>query len=98
MTAKAKLIWLEKCGYGPMVMKRTKVCPHCGKEVSKSHSICPDCGMRLGSKTLYDRYRERHICCDKCGTVLTSDSRYCPRCGRSLYLKPVQFPDKKVCI
>lgn len=90
MTAKAKLICLEKCGYGPMVMKQTKVCPHCGKVVSKSRSVCPDCGMRIIGKTLYDRYRERHICCDKCGTVLAPDSRYCPCCGRSLYAKAVE--------
>lgn len=95
MTAKTKLDWLEKCGYGPRVMKRTKVCPHCGKAVSKSCSVCPDCGMRLAGKTLYDSYRKQHICCDKCGTVLTPDSRYCPRCGRPLYLKPMRFPDKK---
>lgn len=87
MTVKAKLDWLEKCGYGSRVMKRTKVCPHCGTVVSGSHSVCPDCGLRLLSKTLYDRYRERHLCCDKCGTVLASDSRYCPHCGRQLYSK-----------
>lgn len=87
MTAKAKLDWLEKCGFGPKVMKRTKVCPHCGTVVSEHHSVCPGCGMRSLGKTLYDRYRERHICCDKCGTVLASDSRYCPHCGRQLYLK-----------
>lgn len=86
MTEKAKLDWLEKCGFGPRVMMHTKVCPHCGTVVSESLSICPDCGMRLLGKTLYDRYRERHICCDKCGTVLASDAHYCPHCGRSLYL------------
>lgn len=95
MTAKAKLDWLERCGFGPRVMMRTKVCPHCGKIVSKSSSTCPDCGMRLVGKTLYDRYREKHICCDRCGTVLAADSRYCPHCGRPLYLKPVRFPDMK---
>lgn len=85
MTTKAKLDWLEQCGFGPKVMKRTKVCPHCKAIVSKSRSVCPDCGMRLLGKTLYDRYRERHLCCDKCGTVLASDLRYCPHCGRRLY-------------
>ena len=47
----------------------------------------PDCGMRLLTKTLYDCYRERHLCCDRCGTVLTADARFCPHCGQSLYLK-----------
>lgn len=87
MSPKAKLDWLEQCGYGPNVMKRTKICPHCGAVVSDGLSACPDCGTRLLGKTLYDRYREKHICCDECNTVLTSDSLYCPHCGRCLYLK-----------
>lgn len=86
MTAKVKLELLESCGYGPKVMMRLKVCPHCGKMVSRKHLYCPDCQMRLFGKTLYDRYRERHLCCDRCKTVLTADSRFCPHCGRSLYL------------
>lgn len=73
MAAKAEMNWLEQCGFGPKVMKRMKV--------------CPDCGMRLLTKTLYDCYRERHLCCDRCGTVLTSDARFCPHCGQPLYLK-----------
>lgn len=85
MTAKSKISWLEKCGYGPNVMKCTKVCPSCGAIVRGKHASCPECGMRLLAKTLYDRYRERHVCCDRCGTVLAADSRYCPHCGRSLY-------------
>lgn len=87
MTAKAKIDWLEECGYGPKVMMCIRVCPSCGTVANGRHSSCPKCGMRLLSKTLYDRYRERHLCCDKCGTVLASDSRYCPHCGRPLYAK-----------
>lgn len=87
MVKKAGLSWLEECGFGPKVMKRMKVCPHCGTVVSSGQRVCPNCGMRLLTKTLYDRYCERHLCCDKCGTVLTDDSRYCPHCGKSLYLK-----------
>ena len=87
MTAKTKLKWLEQCGYGPNVMKRTKVCPHCGAVINSKQSYCHACGMRLLTKTLYDRYKERHLCCNKCGTVLASDSCYCPHCGMQLYLK-----------
>lgn len=85
MTAKARLSWLEQCGYGPNVMKRLKVCPNCGAVTDRKRSICPQCGMRLLYKTLYDRYLERHIRCDKCNTVLASDARFCPHCGRALY-------------
>lgn len=83
---KDKLDFLSQCGFGPKIMKQIKVCPHCGTIVNGNHSVCPDCGMRILTKTLYDRYLEKHLCCDKCGTVLTLDSRYCPHCGRSLYL------------
>ena len=87
MAAKAEMNWLEKCGFGPKVMKRIKVCPHCGTVVDSEQSVCPDCGMRLLTKTLYDRYREKHLCCDRCGTVLAADARFCPHCGQSLYRK-----------
>lgn len=89
MTEKAKTDWLYECGYGPKVMKRIKACPSCGTLVGKICSTCPECGMRLLTKTLYDRYRERHLCCNKCGTVLPSDSRFCPHCGKALYLDVV---------
>lgn len=89
MTAKAKINWLEECGYGPKVMKQIRVCPSCGTMVNKRKSFCPECGMTLLSKTLYDSYRENHLCCNRCGTVLAADSRYCPHCGRQLYLKVV---------
>ncbi len=86
MTEKEKYSWLEECGYGPKVMKSIRVCPSCGAMVNAKYSSCPKCGMRLLSKTLYDHYRESHLCCDKCGTVLADDSHYCPHCGRSLYV------------
>lgn len=78
MAAKAEMNWLEQCGFGPKVMKRIKVCPHCGTVVDSEQSVCPDCSMRLLGKTLYDRYRERHLYCDRCGTVLAADARFCP--------------------
>ncbi len=90
MTIKTKLNLLEQCGFGPNVMKRTKVCPHCGELLSQNRKVCPECGMRLLGKTLYDRYQEHHLCCDKCKTVLASDSCFCPHCGRPLYLKKSQ--------
>lgn len=82
-----RLNWLEHCGFGPKIMLRTKVCPHCRAMLNAKHFACPNCGFRLLSKTLYQRYREKHLCCDKCGTVIASDSRYCPYCGRHFYLK-----------
>ncbi len=95
MTVKAKWEQLERYGFGPNVMKRTRVCPSCGRMVTNTCSSCPDCGMRLMKKTLWDRYRERHMCCDRCGTVLAVDSRYCPHCGRALYVKKALRSEKK---
>lgn len=87
MTAEqTKIDELERFGFGPKVMKRIKVCPHCGTVVSREHLACPVC-MQLLTKTLYDRYRESHICCERCGTVLRDDSHYCPHCGKAIYLK-----------
>lgn len=57
--------------YGTLVMES-------GMVVDSKQSVCPDCGMRLLTKTLYDRYREKHLCCDRCGTVLAADARFCP--------------------
>lgn len=57
--------------YGTLVMES-------GMVVDSKQSVCPDCSMRLLGKTLYDRYRERHLYCDRCGTVLAADARFCP--------------------
>lgn len=39
MAAKAEMNWLEQCGFGPKVMKRIKVCPHCGTVVDSEQSV-----------------------------------------------------------
>ena len=85
--AKAEMNWLEECGFGPKIMQRIKVCPHCKTVLASEYNACPKCGMRLLGKTLYDRYRERHLCCDRCGTVLAADAKFCPHCGQPLYQK-----------
>lgn len=99
MTVKAKWEQLERYGFGPNVMKRTRVCPSCGRMVTNTCSSCPDCGMRLMKKTLWDRYRERHMCCDRCGTVLAVDSRYCPPLRKStLREKGSSLRKEKQCV
>lgn len=72
---------LEQFGFGPNVMKKTKICTKCG-QIAKSGSIlCRNCGAFLPRETLYDSYRRKHKCCTGCGTILTEDSKYCPHCG-----------------
>lgn len=82
MTEKAKYRQLEQYGFGPNVMKKTKVCPDCGQLSGARALICSQCGARLPFATLFDRYKRRHPCCPHCGTVLTAGAKYCPHCGR----------------
>ena len=75
---------MEDFGYGPNVMKKTKVCAKCGKMVRANAKTCPECGERLSSETLFDRYKRQHKCCPECDTVLSPDSLYCPNCGKQI--------------
>lgn len=84
MTQKTRLKNLEDFGYGPNVMRNTKVCAKCGQVIKASASFCPDCGERLSSETLFDRYKRQHKCCPECDTVLSPDSLYCPNCGKQI--------------
>ena len=84
VTEKSKNRQLEQFGFGPNVMKKTKVCPNCGQLASARSVRCPQCGTRLPFATLFDRYKRRHPCCPHCGTILTADTKYCPHCGRSI--------------
>ena len=81
---------MEVFGYGPNVMKKTKVCTRCGKVVKANAVVCSVCGERLSDETLFDRYKRRHQCCSECDTVLAPGSRYCPECGAQL--KPLALP------
>ncbi len=84
MTKEIHFRTLERFGFGPNVMKKTKVCPKCGRIAKKSAFFCRGCGAFLSRETLYDRYRRQHRCCPDCDTVLTADSQYCPHCGKPL--------------
>lgn len=72
---------LEQYGFGPNVMKKTKICAKCGQISKTGAFFCRACGAFLPRETLFDRYRRQHTCCSRCGTVLTKDANYCPHCG-----------------
>ena len=74
-------------GFGPIVMKKTKVCTKCGRMVKVTVKICPECGEKLPQETLFDRYKRKHLSCPDCDTVLTADAMYCPNCGRMVTKK-----------
>ena len=83
-TEKARYDTLEEFGFGPNVMKKTKVCAKCGQTVNADASACPACGEVLPGETLYDLYKKQHVCCPDCGTVLSPGSRYWPKCGKHI--------------
>ena len=93
MTQKTRLKNLEDFGYGPNVMRNTKVCAKCGQVIKASASFCPDCGERLSSETLFDRYKRQHKCCPECDTMLAPDSQYCPNCGKPVLKKAVGYQE-----
>lgn len=92
MTQKVRFKNLERFGFGPNVMKKTKVCPKCGRVVTSRKGACPDCGERL-RETLFDRYKRQHKCCPDCDTVLSTDSQYCPNCGKQILRQAVGYQE-----
>ena len=75
---------MKQLGFGPEVMKQTKVCPICGTTADADELECFRCGADLPQETLFDLYKSRHQCCARCGTVVASTSAYCPECGARL--------------
>lgn len=56
----SKNLQLERFGFGPNVMKKTKVCTSCGHITKARSFLCPRCGGRLPFATLFDSYQRRH--------------------------------------
>lgn len=87
---------MKRYGFGPEVMKQTKVCPLCGTTADADESECFRCGADLPGETLFDLYKSRHQCCAQCGTVVASTSAYCPECGARLKRHPDHIPRREV--
>ena len=75
---------MKQLGFGPEVMKQTKVCPVCGTTAGADEAECFRCGADLPRETLFDLYRSLHQSCPQCGTVAARTSAYCPDCGAQL--------------
>ena len=73
-----------QCGFGPEVMKQTKVCRICGCSCAAGETYCEQCGSVLPKTTLFDLYRSQHLSCPACDTVVADDVRFCPQCGTLL--------------
>ena len=79
---------MKQLGFGPEVMKRTKVCLICGTCADADESECFCCGADLPRETLFDLYKSQHQYCAHCGTVVSNTSAYCPECGTQLKRQP----------
>lgn len=87
---------MKQLGFGPEVMKRTKVCLFCGDTANADEEKCSRCGADLPGKTLFDLYKSRHQYCSRCGTVVCNASVFCPECGKRLKCRQPDFRRRKV--
>lgn len=70
---------MKRFGFGPDVMKQTKVCRVCGGTADAAQRYCSDCGAELPRETLFDLYKSHHLFCTKCGTRLARRTPRPPR-------------------
>ena len=80
------------CGFGPDVMKQTKVCRICGCSCDAGETYCEECGAVLPKETLFDLYRSQHLSCPACDTVVANEACFCPKCGKQLWREVVLPP------
>ena len=74
----------KEFGFGPEVMKKSKVCRLCGCTCSRNQRYCEECGAVLPRETLFDLYKSRHMYCPVCDTVVSDRAVFCPKCGTGL--------------
>lgn len=79
-----RMATLKKFGFGPEIMKESKVCSSCGCTCTAEDSFCKNCGAELPRETLYDFYKCRHLYCSSCDTVVRKTATFCPECGKRL--------------
>ena len=86
---------MRQLGFGPEIMKQTKVCPGCGATAGAEEAECICCGGALPKETLFDLYKRQHQYCTACGTVVSGASAYCPECGVQLKRQQPRFAQRK---
>lgn len=90
-----RLTAMNHYGFGTEEMKKTKVCVFCGTKLSVTAKICTECGKNVPKQTLFDVYKQNHICCKFCDTVLADNARFCPQCGHKVNKIMLSFSEKK---
>ena len=79
-----RLEGMKRFGFGPDVMKSTKVCRVCGETCTAEDKHCRKCSALLPKETLFDLYKTYHLYCPKCNTVVSNTVFFCPECGKRL--------------
>lgn len=74
----------DEFGFGIKMMKKVKVCRHCGSMEPAGSYTCSRCGERLPVRTLFQIYQQMHGTCEVCDTVVSGYMNYCPHCGNAL--------------
>ena len=87
---------MKQLGFGPEVMKQTKVCSICGVTADADEAECIRCGADLPQETLFDLYKSQHQYCARCGTVVSNTSEYCRSCGAQLKRRQPRFLRREV--
>ncbi|WP_458456125.1 zinc-ribbon domain-containing protein [Methanobrevibacter sp.] len=65
------------------IVKKSKFCPNCGKEVSSETVFCPKCGFRLiGEEKPQTKF------CQNCGKKIDINAEICPHCGVRVANRP----------
>ena len=82
---------MERYGFGPMAMRRIRVCMECGCPSESDEETCLSCGVKLPTETLYDQYKKRHRFCSRCDTVMAEYMQFCPQCGTRIL--PAKIPE-----
>jgi len=75
---------MKRFGFGPEIMRQTKVCRVCGHSCAVKEKHCSECGTVLPKETLFDLYKSNHLYCPACDTVVAKNAVFCPVCGKRL--------------
>ena len=59
------------------IVKKSKFCSNCGREVEVDTAFCPQCGYRFGE----NKTEPQTKFCQSCGEKININAEICPKCG-----------------
>ena len=63
----------------PNIVKKSKYCSNCGKELELETVFCPQCGTRFGADEETEKPQTKF--CQTCGEKININAEICPHCG-----------------